>query len=75
MAQPAYKVDYDNHFDRIHLKAEVVRRPGRPESWAVEAIDIDGDGDAFVAVFSGPGSKTRALEYGHAKFDTVEVRQ
>lgn len=34
-----------------------------PYHWRVEAINHDGDGEAYLAVFSGPGAKERAAEY------------
>ena len=37
-----------------------------PGDWRVEAID-EGEGDIFVAVFSGPGSRERAEEYAVLK--------
>jgi hypothetical protein len=37
-----------------------------PGDWRVEAIDQD-EGDVYVAVFSGPGSRERAEEYAILK--------
>jgi hypothetical protein len=34
-----------------------------PQSWRVEAIDFDGDGDCFVTVFDGTDAEKRAREY------------
>jgi len=50
------------------LKAEVVERKDSPEDWGVEAINDDGDGEVFMAIFSGPQARERALEYKSWKF-------
>ena len=52
--------------DRMKLDAEVVERVDTPGSWGVEAIDEEGS--VYMAIFSGPGAKERALEYARSKF-------
>lgn len=46
------KMEYDVAPDRVY-----------PGDWRVEAIDRDGDGEAYVTIFSGPQSEQRAREY------------
>lgn len=38
-----------------------------PGEWVVEAFDMDGDGDCYMARFSGPQSEQRAREYAEWK--------
>jgi hypothetical protein len=59
---------------QINLPAEVVERDSTPETWAVEAIDVDGDGDVYVSLFSGPKARARAVEYAEEKYAAVKVR-
>jgi hypothetical protein len=47
------------------LKYEVVEAKGFPGQWNVEAIDCDRDGQIYVAMFTGPDSHRRAVEYGN----------
>jgi hypothetical protein len=42
---------------------EVVESAGGPGEWRVEAIDHEGEGVVYVAIFSGPRAKERAREY------------
>lgn len=35
--------------------------------WVVEAFNEDGDGDIYVAMFSGPEARVRAIEYARWK--------
>ena len=35
--------------------------------WVVEAFNADGDGEVYVAAFSGPEAKARAVEYASWK--------
>lgn len=37
-----------------------------PGEWRVEAIDHEGDGECYVAIFSGPNSQERATSYAAA---------
>lgn len=50
------------------LDVAVVERRDDPGTWSVEAIDVDGDGSVFLAIFPGPDSKTRAEEYAAFKY-------
>lgn len=34
-----------------------------PTCWRVEAIDDEGEGDCYLAIFTGPRSEERAKEY------------
>ncbi len=54
--------------EQINLEAEVSQRRDTPNAWGVEAIDYPADGAVYMAVFSGPQAKERALEYARAKF-------
>lgn len=38
-----------------------------PDEWRVEAIDLDGEGEIYVAIFSGPMARERAEEYAERK--------
>jgi hypothetical protein len=49
------------------MKYEVAQDTAFPCEWRVEAIDLDGDGDCFVALFSGPEAEARAKEYASWK--------
>ncbi len=46
---------------------EVFEDRQSPGDWRVEAINIDGDGECYVAIFSGPQAKERAEEYAEWK--------
>ena len=50
------------------MDVEIVERKDSPGSWSVEAIDIDGDGAVFQAIFVGPQAKERAEEYAAFKY-------
>ena len=47
---------------------DVVERSGAPGAWGVEAIDMQGDGDCYLAVFSGRDAESRAREYASLKY-------
>lgn len=49
------------------LKFEVARSRDADDEWRVEAINHAGDGEVFVALFSGPRAMERALEYADWK--------
>jgi hypothetical protein len=34
-----------------------------PRDWRVEAIDHDGEGEVYIAIFSGPHAQARAEAY------------
>ena len=59
--------------NKINLKADVLRRKVTHEAWAVEAINEDGEGECYVAVFSGPKCQDRAVEYAEMAFREVLV--
>ena len=42
---------------------EVVASRDAVNEWRVEAIDEAGEGQSYVAIFSGPDAKQRAEEY------------
>lgn len=50
------------------INVEVVERKDSPGDWGVEAIDFDGDGECFMAIFSGPQARERAIDYASWKF-------
>lgn len=52
------------------LEYEVAQDRNNPAAWRVEAIDYDGDGAIYVAVFTGPEAKQRAEEYAAFKRDS-----
>ena len=50
------------------LEVEVVERLDTPGTWSVEAINAFGDGEIYLAIFSGPDSEVRAREYATMKY-------
>ncbi len=46
---------------------EVIEDKNTPDTWRVEAIGHTSDGEVYVAIFSGPGARDRAMEYGDWK--------
>lgn len=46
---------------------EVMRSRDTMDEWRVEAIDAAGDGQVYVAIFSGPCARDRAEEYAAFK--------
>ena len=42
---------------------EVAQSRGVQDEWRVEAINHEGDGEIYVALFSGPDAKLRAYKY------------
>ena len=50
------------------MQVEVVERRDTPGAWSVEAINITGDGEVYLAVFSGPAANARASEYAAMKY-------
>lgn len=49
------------------LKYEVVESRGVPGEWRAEAINMEGDGEVYVVLFSGPSARERAEEYAEWK--------
>ena len=45
---------------------ECKRMPG---AWTVEAIEVDGDGAIYQAIFIGPDAEERAQEYAAFKYE------
>jgi len=45
------------------MEWEVLEDRQYPGHWRVEAINHEGDGEVYVAVFSGPEAEQRAKEY------------
>ena len=62
------RISKDEFLVRSLLTAEGVERKDTPGAWGVEAIDIAGDGEIYMAVFYGPGAKERAMEYARVKY-------
>lgn len=62
------RISEDEFLVRSLLTAEVVERKDTPGAWGVEAIDMAGDGEIYLAVFYGPGAKELATEYALAKY-------
>lgn len=50
------------------MQVEVVERKDAPGDWSVEAINIEGDGEIYMAIFSGPAALDRATEYAYMKY-------
>ena len=57
------------------LQVKVSERRDIPGAWAVEAINIDGDGEVYMAVFSGPDARGRAEEYASMKYGDSRASQ
>jgi hypothetical protein len=45
------------------LQHETIEDNRHPGDYRVEAIDSEGDGDIYTAIFVGPDAKQRAEEY------------
>jgi hypothetical protein len=52
----------------VGIQVSVVERNDSPGVWTVEAIDIDGDGDIYQALFAGRDAEKRAHEYARFKY-------
>lgn len=52
-----------NHF----LQYETIEDNRHPGDYRVEAIDTEGDGEVYVAIFTGPDAQKRAQEYADWK--------
>lgn len=59
---------------RLNLAATVYQSEGPPPTWVVEAIDMEGDGDVYMAVFQGPDAEGLAEEYAAQKYESYEKR-
>ena len=54
--------------EESELEVEVVERRDTPGDWSVEAVNIAGDGEIYLAIFPGPDSEARAREYAAMKY-------
>ncbi len=54
------------------MQIEVFQDKEQPTLWRVEHIDIDGEGECFVTIFSGRGAEQQAKAYAEW---TKEVNQ
>jgi hypothetical protein len=45
----------------------VIKDRFSPDAWRVESVNYAGDGEVYVAIFSGPLSQERAEEYAQWK--------
>ena len=52
---------------------EVIEDRQHPGHWRVEAINHEGDGEVYVAIFSGPGARERAEEYAAWKVEMAKA--
>lgn len=57
---------------REQLEYETFEDQVTRDSWRVEAIDFDSEGECYVAIFSGPGAEGRAREHASWKNAHVE---
>jgi hypothetical protein len=48
---------------KADLRFEIIEDKLRPGDYRVEAIDTEGDGEVYTAIFIGPDAKQRAAEY------------
>ena len=46
----------------------ITKNGGTPETWTVEACDIDDDGSVDVTIFSGHDAQARARDYAAWKY-------
>lgn len=53
------------------MEVGIVERRDIPGAWAVEAINVAGDGEIYLTVFSGPDAKDRAEEYAAMKYQVA----
>ncbi len=54
------------------MEYEVIESKHVPGEWIVEAINYDGEGEVYSAIFSGPDAKVRAEEYASWKSCHIE---
>jgi hypothetical protein len=55
------------------VKYETVSDKVIPAAWRVEAINYEGDGEGYVAIFVGPDAQSRAEEYAAWKNQANEL--
>jgi len=46
---------------------EVIEDKLQPGDWRVEAINTEGDGEVYIAIFVGPNADARAKDYADWK--------
>jgi hypothetical protein len=56
------------------MQYQVERSHEIQDEWCVEAINHEGDGEIYVAIFSGPDAKRRAEEYAAWKDAKTRIR-
>jgi hypothetical protein len=56
----------------VRYQVELSR--GTQDEWRVEAINHEGDGEIYVAIFSGPDAKRRAEGYAAWKDAKTRIR-
>jgi hypothetical protein len=49
------------------MEFEVIADRNLKGAWRVEATNYDGDGEVYIATFSGPDAEKRAIEYARWK--------
>jgi hypothetical protein len=54
-------------YEAFRSKVAGYGAPVGDDEWRVEAIDHEGEGECYVATFSGPLAKQRAEEYADWK--------
>ena len=54
---------------------EVARSRGMQDEWRVEAINEQGEGEIYIALFSGPEAQSRAEEYAAWKNEPTHARR
>jgi hypothetical protein len=55
------------------MEWEVVEDRQQPGQWRVEAINHDGEGEIYVAIFSGPSAQAHAEEYAAWKTEMARA--
>lgn len=55
------------------MNYEVVKDRTMLDTWRVEAINEQGDGEVYVTIFSGPDAEERAHEYADWKNGAREL--
>ncbi len=56
------------------LQYETIEDNRHPGDYRVEAIDSDGDGEVYTAIFVGPDAEFRAREYADWKNSSQQAR-
>jgi hypothetical protein len=67
---PGYKIWADRLLSKYlegMMLHEVIEDRNERDTWRVEAIHAEGDGEVFVAIFSGPDAENCAREYASWK--------